>query len=81
MDLTYERNKFRPLACQHFVTELPGPSSAVARHPQAGFTFWGTTGVCKIDAEAAALDKCGFWACNNSKDATQCHIQASDGPC
>jgi hypothetical protein len=68
-------------ACQRFVTELPGPAIAVARHPNAGFATWISSGVCKIDAEAASLDKCGFWACNNGKNATKCFIQGSEGLC
>ena len=68
-------------ACQRFVTELTGPAIAVGRHPNAGFTTWNSSGVCKIDAEASSLDKCGFWACNNGQDATKCFIQASEGLC
>src|SRR5271157_2194138 len=57
--------------CQRLVTENPGPAAAIAQHPNAGFTKFTATGICAIDATAAALDKCGFWACQNAQDATK----------
>ena len=66
--------------CQRFVSENPGPAAAIAQHPNAGFTKFTATGISAIDATAAALDKCGFWACQNSQDATKCSIEASSQP-
>jgi hypothetical protein len=60
--------------------EGPGTALAVAKHRETGFTTWLSAGVCKLDAEARALDKCGYSACRNGRDATKCFIASSAGP-
>jgi len=68
--------------CIRFFDDYDGPETAlaVAKHRDTGFTTWLSAGVCKLDAEARALDKCGFSACNSARDATKYFIASSIGP-
>lgn len=68
--------------CTRFFDDYTGPETAlaVAKHRDTGFTTWLSAGVCKLDSEARALDKCGYAACKNGRDATKCYIASSTGP-
>jgi len=60
--------------------EEAGAFLCMARHRDAGSTFWLGSGAIKFEASEKALAKCKRWARRKGKDQDLCRIQHCQSP-